>query len=149
MITKPFDEQLFNDNDAKGRNAARAIFLKHGYVAITHPNKYAVDLILYKVNKGHIGYVEVGIKHNWIGADFPYNDVVLQQRKLKYINLDKPTFFIMFNTDCSRYLIIRGCDIDTTHIEELQNKYVPYGEMVFKITLDKVSFNNLNSIEVN
>lgn len=101
-----------------------------------------VDLIVLDKNKLDkvLFYVECERKTVWKDK-FAYADVNFPERKLKYCQLDKPTYFIMFNHDFSEYLVVKGDDLAASPLEIVPNKYITYGEKFFKVPLSKVTFN--------
>jgi hypothetical protein len=63
-MNKPFSQDLYKDNDSKGKAAVSLYLTKLGY-KIIEGDTYGVDLLCYKDDK-KVGYVEVEVRHNWI-----------------------------------------------------------------------------------
>lgn len=139
-MRKKFDKALYEENDAKARKAAKEVL--KDYEVIDNPRKMGVDLIvLDKNNKDKVlFYVECECKRVW-KKDFLYDTVQFPERKKKYTELDKPTYFIMFNHDFSEYLVVKGSDLAASPLEIVPNKYITYGEKFFKVPISKVTFN--------
>jgi len=137
-MRKHFDRDLYNENDAKAKAAAKEI-LKNFKVE-DNPKKTGVDLLVYNKQGEHIFNVECEIKKVWVDK-FTYTDVQFPERKSKYCLLEKPTFFIMFNKDLSQYLVVSSKNLLNSPLEIVPNKYISYGEKFFKVPLNKVLFN--------
>jgi hypothetical protein len=139
-MRKRFDKQLYAENDEKARKAAKEVL--KGYTVIDNPRKMGVDLIVLdpKNHEKVLFYVECECKRVWKDK-FSYDTVQFPERKLKYTQLDKKTYFIMFNHDFSEYLVVKGDDLASSPLEIVPNKYITYGEKFFKVPLSKVTFN--------
>lgn len=142
-VRKRFDPALHAENDEKCRSAIKKLLINTDYTVIDNPKTRGVDLLLYDNTGNHIGYIEVERKTLWKESKFPYENVNFPERKKRYTELDKPTIFIMFNEDMSNYLAVKGSDLLSSPLEEVNNKYVYKGEMFFKVSLDKVKFNSI------
>lgn len=143
MIRKRFDRALYEANDKLAKEAVVEAIDKRKYVVEENEKKRGVDLLIY--NKGeHVAYIEAEIKRVWKGKEFPYESVQIPQRKAKFTELDKPTFFVMFNADQTQYLVIKDTDLLKSPLKEVPNKYVYSGEYFFQVPIDKVHFNKLN-----
>lgn len=137
-MRKLFDRELFNENDKRARKAVKRIL--EDYNVIDNPKKMGVDLIVQDKDGNTMFYVECEIKKVW-KSEFTYTDVQFPFRKEKYCLLDKPTYFIMLNYDLSQFLVVKHNDMLASPKEIVRNKYVPYGEEFFKVSLEKVKFN--------
>ena len=142
IMRKRFGQTLHDQTDIPARIKAKAIIAKLGYNAIDNPNKLGVDLLIYK-DDNPLFNVECEVKTNWKGENFKFPDVNMLERKAKYCKLDQPTYFRLFNEDLSNYLIIKDKDLIKAPKEMVRNKYVPFGEYFYKVSLNKVTFNKL------
>jgi hypothetical protein len=140
-VTKKFDKKLFDANDPKARELAIKFFKKsQGFAAKPNPDKYGVDLLLFKEDK-HVAFAECEIKRVWKGKDFPYGSVQFPERKAKYVYQNNlPVVFIMFNADCNRALLVNGQDLLKSKLVQVPNVYVKSEECFFQVPLDKVTF---------
>ena len=139
-MRKPFDAALYAENDALARNKVREL-LSDRFTVVDNPKRYGVDLLVYNESGEHLFNVETEIKRVWVN-DFIYTSVQFPERKRKFCALEKPTYFVMFNSDLSQYLVVKGADLAASPLEMVRNKYVKFGEHFFQVTLDKVAFNN-------
>jgi hypothetical protein len=139
MNNKPFDQALFDANDDRGRQAAIKALSGNGIAMIPSHDKYAVDLEMH-LRGVLIAYVEVAISPQWKGIHFPFKSSHILYRKKKYLNLLCPTYFIIFNNECSHHMMICGSDIVKCKVIEVPNKYVPAGELSFDVPLSICKF---------
>lgn len=150
MVTKRFDKKLHAENDQKARNAATKFFEGLDYIVSPNANRYDVDLDLFKGNKktgiieGKVGHIECEIKKVWKTKDFPYSDIQVPYRKLKYItNNPLPVYFFMMNEPGNRALIIEGATLAKCPTKEVKNIYCPEGEMFFIVPIESCRFVDL------
>lgn len=102
-MSKPFSQELYN-TDNSACEVVIDFLTKQGWQVGYHPDKYAIDLL---ASNGKENWeIEVEVKHNWQGKDFPFKDVHFSARKLKFAN--KHSIFIMLNSDRSYGLGVRG-----------------------------------------
>ena len=142
-MRKKFSPKLFKQNDKIAREKIRDIITDwYPYQVKDNTAKYGVDLLVIDSINEHICNIEVEVKKVWIG-DFPYEDVNFPERKAKYAKLKQKTYFVMFNSDLSQYLVVKGKDLLDSPCEIVPNKYCKYGEKFFKVPLSKVSFNKI------
>jgi hypothetical protein len=137
MTTKTFDQNLYNKYDSKARQAAKKfINKKHPNLRVVdNPNKYGIDLLLYDSENKLVGEVEVETKVSWVGRILPdfYKGIVnVPSRKYSILNKDKVHYFL-FNSDYTRVLVAIGKEITKCPKEEVINKYVPNGELFYKV----------------
>lgn len=115
------------------------------------PEDYSVDVAVYNgeraLQKGAspLCYLEIESKSNWKGYDFPSNfpDVQFLAKKLKYVHLDIPVYWVLFNDDCSNAGIINlrkipSYDFDVVYCKTASIGYdffyrIPRNEMVWGI----------------
>jgi hypothetical protein len=57
---------------------------------------------------GDVFEIEVEVKHNWKGKDFPYNSVHFSERKRKFVKPSAFNIFWMLNDDWSWALVLDG-----------------------------------------
>lgn len=145
MARKFFSKELHAENDELCRSAVKRLLKNSEFTCTDNPKKMGVDLLLYKGDE-HVGYIETERKIVWKGKDFPYANVNFLYRKLKYAMLNKPTTFIMFSADMKSFLAVTGKDLMNSPVEEVRNKYVFKEELFFKVSLDKVIFNDILTV---
>jgi len=142
-VRKRFSKSLFDDNDEVARNAVDK--LKHHFQVDEFRDsetRYTVDREGWKENK-HLLNVEVEVKHNWKRGmqTFPYDTIHLPQRKEKYLELDRPTHFVIFSSDMEGAIVFSDDTVKQfAELKEVPNKFVPKGELFFNIPVDKTSW---------
>ncbi len=145
-MRKKFDKDLHSKYDTLARGEALKVFSGLSpYTIVESEKKTAVDFMILK-NGVHIGYLEVEVKKTWDGSVFKYADVQFPERKWKYCKLDKPTIFMMFNSDLSNYLNVTGENLLNSKLEMVRNKYIKYGEMFFKVPVANITFDNIQPL---
>jgi hypothetical protein len=144
-IRKRFNRDLYNANDMPAKDKVKELLKDSGYKIVDNTKKTGIDLFLFKDGK-HILSIETEIKRVWNSAEFPYESVNIPERKSKYLSLERPTVFVMFNNDLSSYLVIRGTDVEKSPKREVPNKYVYKGELFYQIDLTKIVTNDILSV---
>lgn len=104
-ISKPFDRNLYNADDS-----VKDIFVdwlrSQGFKAKINPDKYGIDVLCDWL--GPDTGVEVEVKHNWKGANFPFKSVHFASRKYKFLEANNHVRFVMFNHDRTHILIVEA-----------------------------------------
>ena len=133
---KAFDEELHSKYDMLGKWWAYKLFKRYGLRLLENIDKYAVDMIAYK-DDIKVGYVEVEVREAWVG-EFKWDSLNIPARKKKLLTNDFPTRLVAFNKNGSHCFICHDVEILNSPLEEVKNKYIPEGEMFFKVPLDKI-----------
>ena len=140
---KQFSQQLFQDNDELAKQAVEHL-KEHFNVEEFKDSetRYSVDREGWCGGK-HTVNVEVEVKHNWKrGAKtFPYDTIHLPQRKGKYLNLDRPTHFVIFSSDMQGAITFSDNIVqEYGELKEVPNKFVARGEMFYNIPVSKTEW---------
>lgn len=141
-MSKEFDESLYRINDPKAKRAMLWWLNKPGetiYEYVTENSDiYGPDLIAIKERMA-LFFIELEVKHDW-REKFPFKTIHIPYRKLKFMDLSIPTYFVMLNRDCTRYLSIASSELsdiiikDTIHTKE---------EKFFEVSTKDRSFNKI------
>ena len=137
MGNKPFNRALYNQNDSKARAAGKRYWLSLGYKVIDNPDTYGADLIIDTGTEKF--YSEVEIKRVWSGKDFAYDTLQIPERKKKFLNLDMPTKFIVFNAEQTHGFVCPSNELAVSPLVEVPNKYMYSGERFFQVPVSKIS----------
>ena len=141
-MAKQFSKELHAENDELCRKAAlgsKSMLLHLGLdTLIDNPDQYGVDLIGYREGE-IVCYVEVERKHGWSGPNFGFKTLHIPLRKKKFCWLDKPTFFVVFNKECTHGAIAHDTTLIEAKIVSLWVKYEANAQF-FDIGVDEVSF---------
>tara|TARA_B100000287_G_scaffold397470_1_gene414087 strand:- start:1263 stop:1706 length:444 start_codon:yes stop_codon:yes gene_type:complete len=146
MAGKRFSKSLFEKNDEEAKNAVE--FLKDHFGVDEFQDgetRYKIDRKGYR-NGNHCLNVEVEIKQHWKDGQepFPYDEINLPSRKGKYFDLELPTYFVIFSADCKGAVIFSDTVAKNSEMKEVPNRYVPKGEMFYKIPLKKAALMRFN-----
>ena len=135
MITKEFEQSLFDENDPISRGVVIRYFAARGLVFVDNPDKYGVDLI----GVGHDYTIEVERRPVWDKDEFPFREVNAPARKAKFFN--KGAAYVIVSNDCTRIGIasntVLRVIVEAAAPKESANRYVASGEMFYKIPRDK------------
>lgn len=130
MITKRFSQDLHDQYDEPARKAASEWMMRvHNLRAEPHPDKYWVDLVVYKNNKLS-GYAEVEVR-GW--SPCPYETIHVPHRKDKFFDSELPTVFFALTKDLQNAYWIDAKYVVEHPVIEVKNKEVPHGEMFFDV----------------
>lgn len=103
-MIKPFSLDLYDKNDNAKELIIKLLHNK-GFKAWINPDKYGIDVIAQRENNPYI-YYEVEVKHNWVGAVFPFNTIHIPARKLKFANYR--CRFIVLNAERTHMIVVPG-----------------------------------------
>lgn len=137
MTTKPFNQKLFDENDAAARDAVSNFLSSTEDCKVSpNPDQYSVDLL---VTGGLADYgVEVEVKRVWKGSHFPWNTVQLPERKRKHMKLvekgklSRIDYWVL-NNELTHAWVIPGELLTRMLPEEVSNKYMRRGEKFFAV----------------
>ena len=132
IIRKPFNGQLYEQNDARAKSAVLTFLRTHADEAKENPDKYGVDILFFFA--GERWQAEVEIKNGWTGGPFPFNTIHLPQRKLRYSPKERVLYFIL-SSDLRRAVIIPGEAAHRAPLVSVSNKYVEKDELFCDISL--------------
>lgn len=105
-MSKPFSKELYDRDDAAKEFVIDYFTIRHGFTVYVNPDQYGIDLIV-ENERGRFE-LEVEVKHNWKGRNFPYQTIHFAARKLKFAVNPQNVSFIMLNDDWSYGLVIEG-----------------------------------------
>lgn len=104
-MKKKFSQELY-DRDDFAKELVIRFLQQNSFIAWVNEDQYGIDVIAEK--DGDVFEIEVEVKHNWKGRDFPYDSVHFSERKRKFIKPSKFNVFWMLNDDWSWALLIDG-----------------------------------------
>ena len=132
MVKKPFDPNAYKKYDQPARKVTKKYFKKFNIDLIDNPNKYCADLI-----KEGDYYVECEIRNGWKEGKFPWQVVNLPERKEKFLKLDMPIIFFIWNKTLTSAITVKGETVAACGKEIVPNRLVRYGEKFFRIPIDQ------------
>ena len=136
MKYKAFEQKLHDQYDSEGKYTVIQFFKERNIEARENPDKYGVDIILYRNDKT-IGFAEVEVRLMWKGPKFPYSTVNVPFRKKKLLDNELPTYFFAVNKDLSHVLCCDSEIILKCPVEENPNRFVKSDEYFYKIPVEK------------
>ena len=136
---KKFDKKLYEEFDNKAKEKTFTLFQEHSYELTVSENQYDVDFY-YEKDDVKLFYVECEVKTLWKTETFPFKTIQIPERKKKFCNKDLPVYFIMWNNDLTKYLIIDHNTLIASPLVEVKNKYVEKNEKFFQVPIEKVKF---------
>jgi hypothetical protein len=115
MTAKPFDRDQYNLDDNAKHLVAAWLTKKWGFEnARVNPDEYGIDLLAER--NGTFYGIEVEVKHNWNGYEFPFANVHWAARKVKFLGVCERTYFVMLSTDRKQALIANDAAFDGAQI---------------------------------
>lgn len=139
---KPFDQDLY-DKDDNAKFVVMDYLASIGLQARVNPDPYGIDLLADWFDKPY--EIEVEVKHNWSGAQFPFDSLHYSARKLKFLNAHAEVRFITLNHEWTHAAIVTGEDLTNCKIVEKKTKYTEI-EKFIEVPIDKVRWIVLASV---
>ena len=145
---KPFDKATYDFNDKVAFDVVKKNL--HSFtLSEYHKEDYKIDATLFHNGKP-VAYLEFEMKKHWTTFDFNFEDVQFMPSKLKYQNMDLPSYFILFNKDFTNCGIIDFADIDRTKTRDVYLRTVGKTRKMIYIEKNEFTFglNYLNDFLV-
>ena len=138
-MRKPFDVQLFKENDERARSLLKKAFKdNYNYRCEDNEDVYGPDLKVWNPNGFFIGYAEVEIKQFWKNKDFPSLTMHIPERKRKFLKHNDIVFCVL-SADGTQGCWVEGDDLATCAIINKPNKYME-NEKFFEIPISMANF---------
>lgn len=137
-IRKPFDLDLYRENDDRAKNAVATALNDEGLYCHVNDDKYGPDLCVYTGYR-HKYYVECEIKRVWkAGQDvFPWDTIQIPERKLKFVKgTTKDVEFWVLREDCEMAVIIPDALISSSPLVEVTNSMIATGEKFIQVPIE-------------
>jgi len=107
MTGKPFSSAQFDADDDAKNQVGKFVAQYWGMTNVrVNPNRYGIDLLA--DDDGTPTGIEVEVKHNWIGDDFPFATVHFSARKTKFLEECPQVYFAMLNHDRTTMIVLDG-----------------------------------------
>jgi len=107
-----------------------------------HPNNYDIDLIS-TLQDGSKRYIEAEYSLSWKSHKFPYGMFNVPSRKRKFFEKYPNSLYVMVNYNRTMIAIVEGDVILQQPLVEFSNRFNKSGEYFYRMTLDKVRFEEL------
>jgi len=111
-----FSERDHSECDARAKEKLKELFVnceKYKSFTISEPSDpFTVDFYVFR-SGNHVANLEVEVKRVWNTFDFPYKDIQILPRKVKFWtdekhHKNKPTMMVMFNEDLSNHFSVKS-----------------------------------------
>ncbi|WCF11583.1 hypothetical protein NDS46_30005 (plasmid) [Paenibacillus thiaminolyticus] len=143
---KRFDKKDYSKNDL----AYQALKNKFSTLyPVLRDEDFGVDVAIYNGKRAFekgmspICYVELESKSNWKGLKFPksFPDVQFLAKKQKFIKMDRPVYWVLFNDSCTNAAMINfkdiiSCELDIVTCGSIGSDYfyrIPLKKMMWGI----------------
>ena len=127
-MQKPFDEKLYAENDARGREAVKAWLKKRG-CRVEDFFQYDVDLIVQKGTRWTC-FIEVEVR-SWNMCGF--DTIHIAKRKEKLLVNAMPTFMFVVGNSLKTAYFCNANKVLSSPVIEVKNRYVNNNEMFFDV----------------
>ena len=133
VLMKPFDLDLYTQDD-KAKLIIIDWLKTFNIEATVNPDQYGIGLLA----SGPKGYyeIEVEVKHNWTGPQFPFGTVHFAGRKEKFIKDSERNLFIMLNDGLTHCLVVNGKELSKGTKVHKRTVYTE-GEDFIEVPLDQ------------
>lgn len=119
---KKFSEEYYKKNEM-AFNSLKSSF--NFLYPVLRKEDFGIDVAIYNGERAYkkgakpVCYAEIETKYHWKEREFPkhFKDVQFLAKKHKFVTLDRPVYWILFNRDCSNAGIINFRDIMTCELD--------------------------------
>jgi len=136
-ISKPFDLNQYNQDDP-AKDILVAWLKAQGFRAHVNPDKYGIDVLSNWF--GDDTGVEVEVKHNWNGEEFPFKTIHYAARKFKFLDGNKQVKFVTFNHKRTHMIVVDAKEF--TKIVTKETKYTS-DETFYEIAIENTELISL------
>ena len=145
MAYKPFNQAAFDNCDPPARKAVTE-WVKNMWdlTCIENPDKYAVDLIVYK-NDSVCGYIEVE-KRDWGTKHCPYPTIHIAQRKEKLFKNKLKTLIFVVTRDFQNAYWCNVEHVKSSPCIEVPNRSMPKDEFFYDVPITCFKYVDLTEL---
>lgn len=135
-MNKDFSPELHAQNDIPAREKVKTSFAEFwDLTLIDNPDIYGPDLLAYR--KGIFeGFVEVEVKHNWIGNRFPFATVHFPKRKERIFG-DGPMIFVVMNKDLTHFIWFKLDSLKSAKVITKKTRLTDFQESFLEIPVSQ------------
>lgn len=144
MEYKKFNQELHDACDPPARAAVTEwVSMKWGLTCIENPDKYAVDLIVYRKDQ-ICGYIEVETR-DWGVRHCPYESIHIAQRKEKLFS-NPGTLMFVTTRDFKNAYWCTANDVISSPLIEVPNRAVKRNEYFYDVPIELFKYVDLTEI---
>ena len=141
MKRKVFDQCLFDRYDQAAVDAVIQELDQVGILARRNDDKYGPDIVVWQGFRP-VSYLEVEVRSGWKKGHWPerWNPVHIEERKLKYFELEFPCELWILNVSLKNALIVPDYVVNSSKDQELReipNALVPSGEKFLTVNTEE------------
>jgi hypothetical protein len=115
MTSKPFSQIQFDADDDAKNQVGKFVAQHWGFTNVRiNPNRYGIDLLA--DDNGTPTGIEVEVKHNWKGDQFPFQTVHFAARKTKFLGECPNVYFAMLNHERTSMIVVHGSQFDVARL---------------------------------
>lgn len=136
---KKFSEELYKKYDEVAcQRILDYVISTTGIYAMRNPDKYGPDIIQYNGFKPS-SYIEVEMKLVWKSHQdtFPWDEINVPERKLKFLKVGLPISFWLLREDMNMAIVVPDYLLEAAPLIEVPNKFKPQGELFAKISVSQ------------
>jgi len=142
MEYKKFNQELHDRCDPPARQAVTDwVAMKWGLICKENPDKYAVDLIVYRKDQ-ICGYIEVETR-DWGVRHCPYDTIHIAQRKEKLFT-NPGTLIFVTTRDFENAYWCTAEDVKGSPLIEVPNRAVKRHEYFYDVPIELFKYVTLN-----
>ena len=135
-MKKPFSQELHDQNDIPAREKVKISFAEFwDLTLVDNPDIYGPDLLAYRGSVFE-GFVEIEVKHNWIGTRFPFSTVHFPKRKERIFE-DGPMIFVVMNKDLTRFIWFRLDSLKSAKVITKKTRLTDFQESFLEIPVSQ------------
>lgn len=135
MKTKPFSQEVHDACDPVARKAVIQFMASNwNLMAMPHPDKYKVDLVVENEFMVPVGYAEIEMR-DWEYCPFP--TIHIPRRKRKLFDNDMPTMYFVVSNGLKKAWWCNTEVILDCPLIEVPNREVQAGEYFYDVEVTK------------
>jgi hypothetical protein len=135
MSSKEFCSEQYRADDVAKNAVGKWLASRWGFTNVrVNPDRYGIDLLA--EHEGRSFGIEVEVKHNWKGRNFPFSSVHYSARKIKFLEAQEVVYFVTVNDDRTNLLLVSSEDLHTLKLVKKDTSYTA-SEWFIEIPIDK------------
>lgn len=135
-MKKAFSQELFDQNDTPAREKVKRSFAEiWGLTLVDNSDKYGPDLVAYRGSVFE-GFVEIEVKHNWLGNRFPFPTVHFPKRKERIFG-EGPMIFVVMNKHMTHFIWFRLNSLKSARVITKRTRLTDFQEGFLEIPVSE------------
>jgi hypothetical protein len=135
MSSKEFSSDHYNADDNAKNQVGKWLATRWGFKNVrVNPDKYGIDLLA--EHEGRSFGIEVEVKHNWKGRNFPFSSLHYAARKIKFLEAAEIVYFVTVNDERTHLLVVSSEDLNSLKLVKKDTHYTSQ-EWFIEVPIDK------------